>query len=120
MAGIRVAATIYDIPNVDDVGGLAQINLGLQARWLDPRINFLNLESNLELNVLSSTEYASIWVPLIRFQNKAPNFRDLEEVKSPTITVVANVSALSPASDVYTANVFPGSQNILVWREQIR
>jgi Neurotransmitter-gated ion-channel ligand binding domain len=120
LAVIRIGVTVYDVPNVDDVAGLTQVNLGLQAGWIDPRLNFLNLESNLELNVLSGTEYASIWAPTLRFQNKAPNFRELEEVKSPTITIIANVSALSPLSDMYTANVFPGSMNLLLWREQIR
>ena len=120
MATVLIAATVIDIPNVDDVGGQMQVNLGLTVKWFDPRLNYLNLVPNVELNVLSSPEYASIWAPHVRFQNKAPNFKDLEEVKSPTVAVVANMSALSPPSDLYTANVYPGAANPLLWREQIR
>jgi hypothetical protein len=120
MANIYVAATVYDIPNIDDIGGVAQVNLGLFLTWNDARLNFLNLVAKTDLNVLSNTEYASIWSPIVRFLNKAPNFKELEEVVSPTITIIANTSLLSPASEMYIANIFPGNNNTLYWSEQIR
>ena len=56
MATVLIAATVIDIPNVDDVGGQMQVNLGLTVKWFDPRLNYLNLVPNVELNVLSSPE----------------------------------------------------------------
>jgi hypothetical protein len=49
-----------------------------------------------------------------------PNFDELEVVVPATVTVIANTSALSPLSDLYAANVFPGYNNTLLWRQQTR
>ena len=115
-----MAATVHDLPSVDEVVGISQVILGLSLSWLDGRLNYINLVNNTDLNVLSPTEFASIWAPVLQFFNKAPNFKELEEVVSPTISVIANVSSPSPLSLFYSTNVFSGTSNTLVWREQIR
>jgi hypothetical protein len=58
------------VPSVDDVEGLTNVNLGLAFSWLDPRLAFLNLAANKELNVLAAEEAAAIWVPAIHYDNK--------------------------------------------------
>jgi len=122
LALVYVAATIYDITNVDEVVGFTEVNLGLSVFWIDARLNYFNLVSKTEQNVLSITEPVSIWAPVVKFKNKIPNFEEMEVVTSPTVSIIANMSSssLSSSSSFYTTNVFPGSSNSLLWQKQIR
>ena len=120
LATIHVAATVFDVPNVDDVVGFTQFNLGLTLTWIDARLSYVNLVQNTFLNRLSTSEMQLIWNPILRYLNKAPNHRELEEVVVPTISIIANSSYMSPTSELYTYYVFPGISNILQWTEQIR
>lgn len=117
---VTVSFTVLDVCNVDDVGGLIQLNIAPSLQWYDPRLNFVNLVDNIEMNALRRDEMASIWYPAVFFQNKEPNFRELEEIISPSVTMIANSSTISPMSELYTASIAGGSENPLVWRSQIK
>jgi hypothetical protein len=46
----------------------------VEMSWADPRLTFLNLNP-YDLNLLSQTEYDTVWKPIIRFINKKPNMK---------------------------------------------
>ena len=119
LATLIVSFTLLDLPSVDDIGGTVQLKLATNLQWFDARLSYVNLIDNFELNGLSQAEFESIWSPDVFFQNKEPNFRDLEEIIPPAITVIANSSTLSPLSELYTGNIFSGKFNTLMWRSTI-
>ena len=45
------------------------LQLKLQVDWRDPRLTFLNLKTENNLNTLSSSELNEIWVPSLVFTN---------------------------------------------------
>jgi hypothetical protein len=119
MVPLTVSFTLLDIPSVDDIGGTIQLNLATNLQWKDARLSYLNLVDNFELNGLTQAEYDSIWTPSVFFQNKEPNFHELEEIIPPAITMIANSSRIAPLSELNTALIFDGRYNTLMWRSQI-
>ena len=58
----------------------------LQLEWIDPRITFLNLKENTNLNGLIPFELQQIWIPNIIFSNtQADDFSILDRKTIGTI-----------------------------------
>ena len=60
---------ILNILEINEVLSSMTLQLKLQVDWRDPRLTFLNLKTENNLNTLSSSELNEIWVPSLVFTN---------------------------------------------------
>lgn len=54
---------------VNDVGGVLDMEILVELKWQDPRVTYLNLGDTLEWNRLSQDESSLIWSPKFKFPN---------------------------------------------------
>jgi Neurotransmitter-gated ion-channel ligand binding domain/Low-density lipoprotein receptor domain class A len=103
--------------------GKINLKLNVTATWLDPRLNFIYLNPDIRLNILSSTEYDSVWKPKFIYENKdtSPHFVNIK----PEISISKEQSMsnlLYSFDNIYktTTAKFTGELNPLQWSSVIR
>ena len=78
-AEVRVSLNLLDILSLAVVDMKITTKYELQLEWIDPRITFLNLKENTNLNGLIPFELQQIWIPSIIFSNtQADDFSILD------------------------------------------
>ena len=60
---------IHNILELDEVMSLVSLQMDIQISWSDPRISFIHLKKNKDLNVLTLDEMSDIWMPTILFSD---------------------------------------------------
>lgn len=70
---IYFAINIISFPSIatDDLTFVTSFELKL--RWVDKRLNYLNLKDDLTLNVLTTESMKNIWIPKLFFSNAFGN-----------------------------------------------
>ena len=60
---------ILNIHALDEVSSLMTLQLRMTLRWVDSRLEFLDLKHEENLNKLTPEEMAEIWMPVLVFTN---------------------------------------------------
>ena len=113
---VNVSVEILEILGIDEKEGVLEISFTLFQTWYDPRITFVNLKRETNLNTLQEVEKVGVWAPVLVFKNT--------KTKLTTITdenVVATVARLGPYThsqeeDHVDADLFPGQENPLTFQ----
>jgi len=66
---VNVNVSILAFPDINTVELSFVADFILLMRWVDPRLNFLNLRNRDALNSLSKTVQTQVWAPVLNFPN---------------------------------------------------
>ena len=66
---IDISVDILKILKIDEVAGIFKVSFELHSSWLDPRLTYVNLKNNTDLNTLTEKEKIEVWSPNIVFAN---------------------------------------------------
>ena len=64
---IEISIDLLSIFNIDEINMKFHCKLRLTMKWRDSRLTFVNLMD--KGNILSSNNIASIWIPILEFDN---------------------------------------------------
>ena len=92
-AELRISVDLIEILSLAVVEMKITTKYKLQLQWFDPRIVFLNLKENMNLNGLIASELNQIWIPSIIFSNTQAD--DFSTVDKKTIGVVKRIGPFS-------------------------
>ncbi|XP_071548102.1 uncharacterized protein [Panulirus ornatus] len=88
-------------------------SLQLKLRWMDTRLNYLNLKDDRTLNLLSRESVLSIWTPKVFFTNAHGNvFTNLNQ-GSRVECIKEGESAVGGPHLTHETNIFSGANNSL-------
>ena len=65
---------ILHILNMDNENKLFKLKFEISSMWQDERLEFHNLQTNIEDNQVDATEWKQIWIPNILFYNTEEGF----------------------------------------------
>ena len=68
---INISVDILNILDIDEVAGIFKVSFELHSTWFDPRLTYVNLKNNTDLNTLTEQEKLDVWSPIIVFGNTA-------------------------------------------------
>ena len=60
---------VLSVLELDEIHSMMKLQLVLEAKWIDTRIEFTNLKSEQHDNRLTSEEKEKLWLPPLRFAN---------------------------------------------------
>ena len=112
---VHISVDILRILKVDEIEEGFEVKFNLYATWKDPRLTYLNLKRNENLNVLDHDDKKSIWTPVIIFENTKASDRSKIDEES-LIRVLPHEKFKYTASDIQNhENIyyFKGSENSL-------
>ena len=66
---IYLEMIVYSVLELDEMHSMMKLQLELQAKWIDTRLEFTNLKSEHYSNRLTGEEKQKIWLPPLRFAN---------------------------------------------------
>merc|ERR1712128_383616 len=66
---VTLSLEVISILNLQEVDQVLSMKFDLLKVWLDSRLDFYNLKTDMEMNSLVLAEKAAIWVPKIIFSN---------------------------------------------------
>ena len=66
---INISVDILKILEIDEVAEMFKVSFELHTTWLDPRLTYVNLKENTDLNTLTEQEKLDVWSPNIVFGN---------------------------------------------------
>ena len=66
---LNTAIEIKNILELDEVLSLMTLQLKLTVEWIDSRLEYVDLNSNQNLNRLTPLEMDEIWMPTLVFTN---------------------------------------------------
>jgi len=64
-----MSCDIWRVLEINEVGSYIALQFELSLEWRDPRLKFVNLKTDSDLNTLNAKEKNKIWVPEIIFLN---------------------------------------------------
>ena len=68
---INISVDVLNILDIDEVAGTFTVSFELHSTWFDPRLTYVNLKNNTDLNTLTEQEKLDVWSPIIVFGNTA-------------------------------------------------
>jgi hypothetical protein len=103
--------------------GKINLKLNVTSTWLDQRLNYIYLNPDTSLNILSSYEFDLVWKPKFIYENKdtSPYFVNIE----PEISISLEQSVSNESyrfDDIFgtTTKMYYGELNPLQWSSVIR
>ena len=66
---IDISVDILKILDIDEVSGTFKVSFELHSSWFDPRLTYVNLKNDTDLNTLTEQEKREVWSPNIVFGN---------------------------------------------------
>ena len=66
---VKIRMELYNILEISEVTSVFRTQYKLFMEWKDPRITFWNLKNDTTLNIMTSSEKESIWMPTLMFFN---------------------------------------------------
>ncbi|XP_042218513.1 uncharacterized protein LOC121863781 isoform X2 [Homarus americanus] len=110
---IYVSIGISSFPSIATEDLTFVTALELKLRWMDTRLNYLNLKGDRTLNVLSQESQLEIWTPRVYFSNARGNvFSNLDQ-GSRIECIMEGTSVVGGPHLSEEMNIFSGSENSL-------
>ena len=108
---VNISVDILKLLDIDEVSGAFKVSFKLHSTWFEPRIVYVNLKHDQDLNTLTEQEKKDIWSPDIVFANTESQDSVVIDRK-----VSARIQRLghfvtSDRTQAIKANYFWGSQN---------
>ena len=88
---LNISVEVKKILKINEVEGTFRTRFILRRQWLDPRLSYRNLKKESRLNLLSPSEAATIWFPMLVFENIPSNEDWIEIVENREYNIVRNV-----------------------------
>ena len=112
---VNVSVDILEILSVDEKAGTLDISFQLSLTWYDPRITFVNLKTDANLNTLTEVEKADVWKPVLLFQNTKHKLTTVTD--DDVLATVARQGSftVSGIEDPVHASFFTGQENPLTF-----
>ena len=57
---VNISVDILKIIDIDEVAGIFKVSFELHSSWFDPRLTYVNLKNNTDLNTLTEQEKVEI------------------------------------------------------------
>lgn len=86
---VNISLDILKIMDINEVFGIFEVSFQLHATWFDPRLVYVNLKQDPDLNTLTEQEKADIWTPNIVFSNTKTQASVIKDPK-----VIAKISRI--------------------------
>ena len=120
----KINVTIFfhliQILNLDINQGKIDLKINLTLQWMDKRLTFLHLNQNKVSNVLSSSEFDSVWKPDIIYTNKDTNPCYVNVNPEITIGLENEFFFTIDNNSGSVKKEYPGNQNSMFWSSTIR
>ena len=66
---VAVIINIQDLPSIDTFNLKFTASFFLTFCWIDPRLMYINLNPETDLNLFTEEDIGNIWVPKVTFSN---------------------------------------------------
>ena len=66
---ISLDLELWAVQSISEVAELFSVKFKLSMSWIDPRLTFLNIKEDTSMNIVSPTQAAKIWYPIVVFIN---------------------------------------------------
>ena len=76
---VKIRMELYNILEISEVTSVFRTQYKLFMEWKDPRITFWNLKNDTTLNIMTSSEKESIWMPTLMFFNTDKKSRTITD-----------------------------------------
>ena len=120
----KINVTIFfhliQILNLDINQGKIDLKINLTLQWMDKRLTFLHLNQNKVSNVLSSSEFDSVWKPDIIYTNKDTNPYYVNVKPEITVGLEHEVPIIIDKNSGSVKKEYPGKDNSMFWSSTIR
>ncbi len=112
---IYMSISIYRIIKLSETDSFASIQFRMHLIWRDARLNLNHLKDDTDRNILTEEEKASIWTPVVMFQNTRDRFLSLNNVKTTMLVKKQGKFQISPTSQTWKRKLYKGAENDLVY-----
>ena len=109
--------TIEAILDLDEVNSLMRLQIKMDLSWIDPRLDFVNLKEDPNMNLLNLDQKKSLWLPEMIFNNnqdkQEASFED--NVSLGKIEIIPGASSTrSPLFELKNARLIKGKYGRLI------
>ena len=111
---LNISVEVKKILKINEVEGTFRTRFVIRRQWLDPRLSYRNLKKESRVNLISPSEAATIWFPMLVFENIPSNVDWVEIVEHREYNIVRNVKDnFDPVdvTDIDNALMFSGDEN---------
>ena len=112
---VNVSVEILEMLGVDEKDGTLDISFTLYLTWFDPRITFVNLKTDTNLNTLQEVEKTEVWKPVLLFKNTKSRLTTLTDANVLATITRQGHFTISGMEDPIQANFFTGRENPLTF-----
>ena len=114
---LEANVTIESILDLDEVNSLMKLQLKMDISWIDPRLEFVNLKEDANMNLLNLEQKRNLWLPEMIFDNnqdkQEANFEDNVSLGKIQMTEGAS-STRSPLYELKNSRLIEGKYGKIV------
>ncbi len=110
---ISLAVSVYNFLKLFETDFLSAMQFQLHLSWTDGRVNFNHLTHDLQRNILTEEEKASIWIPVIVFYNTQEKLLSKNDIQSTLLVEKRGQHRISPSSQPWKSYQYSGHENVL-------
>ena len=105
---IYLEMIVYSVLELDEMHSMMKLQLELQVRWIDTRLEFTNLKSEQYGNIVLHAEKQKLWLPSLHFANNKKKMKAMFEVDNSIGSIFLTENATFRLHPLFKTKIFSG------------
>ena len=105
---IWLEMTVISVLELNEIHSMMKLQLELQVRWIDTRLEFTNLKSEQHGNIVSLEEKQKLWLPSLHFANNKRKMKAMFEVDNSIGSIFLTENATFRLHPLFKTRIFSG------------